>query len=123
MIDYTTGAIVMDVTAVSDWSGDKTLAQRQYYEMLYSYDGDTIERMAAKQVLWPEEMRTRYSEVRAMEKRPKLAFRVWSNTSVLGQQRMFRGIPTKTTSPKPGEGQMSQEEMMYMMMLQGGPQK
>jgi hypothetical protein len=123
MVDYTTGAIVMDVIASGVWSGDKALVQGQYYEMLYSYNGDTIERMATKQMFWPEEIRTRYAEIRALEKKPKLAFRAWSNTSVLGQQRIFRGIPTKTTSPRPGEEQMSQDEMNYMMMLQGAPQK
>jgi hypothetical protein len=123
VVDYTTDAVVVDVVAVSDWAGDKNLIQRQYYDMLFSYDGTTIDRLATRMMLWPEELRARYVEIKAMEKRPKLALHAWSNMPVLGGSRMFRGLPSRMPATRGGEEQMTQEEMMYMMMLQGTPQK
>ncbi len=47
-IDYTTGAILVDVKSVNDWSGDKNLRARQYSSMLYSRNGTLIEQMPIK---------------------------------------------------------------------------
>jgi hypothetical protein len=99
MIDYTTGAVVVDLVAMNDWFGDKTLQSRQYFDMLFSFDGTSVERLPAKQMYWPEELRLKYGELKALEKRPKEPWRAWSSTGVLeGQQRavpdgMRRGGP------------------------------
>ena len=99
MIDYATGAVVVDLVAMNDWFGDKTLQSRQYFDMLFSFDGTSVRRLPAKQMYWPEELRLKYGELKALEKKPKEPWRAWSSTGVLeGQQRavpdgMRRGGP------------------------------
>ncbi len=109
-IDYSTGAMLVDVVAVSG----------QYYDMLYSYDGTKIERMSAKLIYWPEELRGKHSEIKNLEKKPRLALRAWSNVGgvLTGRRGFTPRMPTRGPADKPG--QMSPEEMMYLMMMQGG---
>jgi hypothetical protein len=118
MIDYTTGAVLVDLVAVNDWSGSKNLQQRQYFDMLYSPDGMIIEKLASKLMYWPDDVRARYSEIKALEKRPRVAFQQFSNSGAYGDIRQ-RGTPTRTA---PGRGyddqRMMMEEMMRMRMGQ-----
>jgi hypothetical protein len=109
-IDYSTGAMLVDVVPVSG----------QYYDMLYSYDGTKIERMSAKLIYWPEELRGKHSEIKNMEKKPKLALRAWSNVGgvLTGRRGFTPRMPIRGPADK--QGQMSPEEMMYLMMIQGG---
>jgi hypothetical protein len=90
-IDYATGAVVVDMIAMNDWSGDKTLQSRQYFDMLFSFDGTSVERLPAKQMYWPEELRLKYSELKTLEKRPKEPWRAWGNTGATEVQQ--RGMP------------------------------
>jgi hypothetical protein len=119
-IDYTTGAVLVDVVAINDWSGDKNIQARHYFDVLYSFDGVKMERMASKQMYWPEELRIRYNEVKSMEKKPKLAFKTWGSSPAGGGQRTLPGMV-------PGRGRGGNEPMTaedYMQMLRGGqPQK
>jgi hypothetical protein len=113
-VDYTTGAVLVDVVAINDWTGDKNLQARHYFDVLYSYDGVKMERMSSKQMNWPEEQRMRYNEVKSMEKKLKLAFKAWG-TGGGGQ----RGLP----GTGPGRGRGGSEPMTaddYMQMLRGG---
>jgi hypothetical protein len=111
-IDYSTGAMFVDYVPVNDWSGGKALQQRRYFDMLYSFDGAEIERTAAKQACWPEELKAKYAEIKTLEKRQKEPLREWSSGSVIGARRVgLPGAPTK--SPKEKEdGMTSQGEMM-----------
>ena len=113
MIDYATGAIVVDMVAMNDWFGDKALQSRQYFDMLFSFDGTRVERLPAKQMYWPEELRLKYSELKTLEKKPKEPWRAWSSAGVLeGRQRavpgdrrrgpMDRGGKMEDTMPKRG---------------------
>ena len=88
MIDYATGAVVVDLVTMNDWFGDKTLQSRQYFDMLFSFDGTSVERLPAKQMYWPEELRLKYSELKTLEKKPKEPWRAWSGT---GEQRAVPG--------------------------------
>ena len=72
-IDYATGAIVVDMVAVNDWVGEKALQQRQYFDVLFSVDGVNVERLPAKQMYWPEDLRLKYSELKALEKEAQRA--------------------------------------------------
>ncbi|MGB7582167.1 MAG: hypothetical protein WBL85_06950, partial [Sedimentisphaerales bacterium] len=63
-IDYTTGAIVVDVVAMNDWFGDKTLQSQQYFDVLFSFDGMRVDRLPAKLMNWPEDLRLKYSELK-----------------------------------------------------------
>jgi hypothetical protein len=109
-IDYTTGAVLVDLVAINDWSGDKNLQPRHYFDVLYSPDGESIVRVAAKLTYWPEDLRARYSEVKALEKKPKVALRAFSSVSTLGGRRM-PGSPTD----KGGAPTTSDEYMMQYL--------
>jgi hypothetical protein len=91
MIDYATGAVVVDMIAMNDWSGDKTLQSRQYFDMLFSFDGTSVERLPVKQMYWPEELRFKYSELKMLEKRPKEPWRAWGSAGP--QEVQQRGMP------------------------------
>jgi hypothetical protein len=120
MIDYATGAVLVDLVAINDWAGGKNLQQRQYFDMLYSFDGSSIEKMAAKLMYWPDELRTKYSEIKALEKRPKAAFRAWNSSGAFGGTRVIPGTQMRTPTGRGGEDPRM-EEMMRMRM--GQPQR
>jgi len=82
-IDYTTGAIVVDVVAMNDWFGDKALQPRQYFDVLFSFDGMRVERLSAKQMNWPEDLRLKYSELKSLEKKTKEPLRDWNSASTM----------------------------------------
>jgi hypothetical protein len=109
-IDYGTGAVLVDVVAANDWTGDKNLQSRHYFDILYSVDGTKIMRVAAKSMCWPEELRMKYSELKALEKKPKEAFRTWSSAAALSSRR--------GPSEKGGQGQGDE----YLEMIKRGPQ-
>jgi len=118
-IDYTTGAMLVDLVAINDWSGDKNLQSRHYFDMLYSFDGASIKRVAAKLMYWPEELRARYSEIKTLEKKPKMALRPWSSSEgIFGGRRTLRGTPTRSPTDRGGTQPMTLEE--YMMQYQQG---
>ena len=120
MIDYTTGAVLVDLVAINDWSGSKNLQQRQYFDMLYSFDGLGIERIAAKLMYWPDDVRAKYSEIKSLEKKPKVAFREWNGAGAFGGQRGPRGPQMRVPTGR-GVEDPRMEEMMRMRM--GQPQR
>jgi hypothetical protein len=106
MIDYSTGAVVVDMVAMNDWFGDKTLQSRQYFDMLFSFDGTRVERLPAKQMYWPEELRLKYSELKTLEKKPKEPWRAWSSTGASEvQQRAVPGDHMRGPMDRGGEMQ------------------
>ncbi len=111
-IDYSTGAMMVEIVPVNDWTGGSNLHSRRYFDMLYSYDGETIERVAAKVMYWPDEMRIKYNEIRALAKETKEPLRPWGERRG-GAQRIMRqvGMPES-------EGGEEWERMM-MEMLRG----
>ncbi len=56
MINFDTGAVMMDVTPVNELSGTHTLGNKTYYDMMYSSDGTKIEHapVATNYRPWPE---------------------------------------------------------------------
>jgi hypothetical protein len=117
MIDYATGAVVVDMVAMNDWFGDKTLQSRQYFDMLFSFDGTRVERLPAKQMYWPEELRLKYSELKTLEKKPKEPWRAWGSTGTSeGQQRAVPG--DRMRGPMDRGGQMEDN-----MPRRGPPQQ
>ena len=113
-IDYTTGAVLVDLVPVNDWSGDKNLQPRHYFDVLYSSDGVSMVRVAAKLMYWPEELRARYSEIKALEKKPKMELRAFSSLSVLGGRRM-PGSPTDKGGSQPTTG--DEYMMQYLQKM------
>jgi hypothetical protein len=117
-IDYTTGAVLLDVATAQDWRGGKTLSATPYFNVLYSYDGSEIEDTAAKVMNWPDDLRARYNEIKALEKKTKEALRAWSSTYTLAQRTLRQPIgPTRQpTGPGGQQGPVDMDGMMRMMM-------
>lgn len=78
-VDYTIGAVVVDATQVNDWSGGTNPYKRQYYDMLYSFDGTSVEHIAIKQKYWPEKLQAMYTAIKKSEKEPKQPLRGFSS--------------------------------------------
>lgn len=62
-IDYRTGAVVVDVTSVDDWTTGRSMRQVQYFEMLYSFDGRDILRLPIGATYWPRELQVARSDI------------------------------------------------------------
>ena len=76
-IDYTTGAVLVDVVPVNDWSGGRNMYARHYYDMLYSLDGVGIEHIPVSMRYWNEELRIKLNEITRSQKEPKEPLRPW----------------------------------------------
>jgi len=78
-IDYTTGAVLVDVIAVNDWSGARTLNRRHYFDMLYTFDGTNVERMPIRTRYWAKDVLIKFNEIKKSERAPKEPFRDWGS--------------------------------------------
>jgi len=78
-IDYTTGAVLVDVIAVNDWSGGKKLNPRHYFDMLYTFDGTNVERMPIRTKYWAKDVLIKFNEIKNAEKEPREPFRDWGS--------------------------------------------
>jgi hypothetical protein len=107
-VDYDTGAVVVDVVVVDDWSGDKTMRERRYYDMLYSYDGANIEHMPVGEKYWPGELQAVRSDISAAQKEPRAPLRAWSGAAGGGRIQQpttrYMGIRDTDDMPYPGRG-------------------
>lgn len=78
-IDYSTGAVLVDVIPVNDWSGGKNLRARHYFDMLYSFDGSNIGHIPVKPRYWAAELQAKFNEIKKSEKDPKEPLRTWNS--------------------------------------------
>jgi len=83
-IDYTTGAVLVDVIAVNDWSGAKNLHPRHYFDMLYTFDGMNIERMPIRTRYWAKDVLIKFNEIKKSERAPREPFRPWGSKVIEG---------------------------------------
>jgi len=79
-IDYSTGAVMVDAVVVNDWSGDKTLSTRRYYDMLYSFDGIDIEHMPIRTAYLAKDLQKWYGDIRILEKEPREPLKAWGTS-------------------------------------------
>jgi hypothetical protein len=89
-IDYSTGSVLVDVKTVDSWIGTKNLTHKYYSDMLYSFDGDGIDRMPIQQLYWPREVQLKYQELEKFEKKEKKPFRVWTGGAGRFSDRITR---------------------------------
>ncbi len=115
-LDYTTGAIIVDMMTMNDWFGEKTIQPRQYFDILFSYDGFVIDRLPAKQMYWPEEVRLKYAELKGFEKKAKEPFRAWSSTGFQGLQK---NVPLNPMDRRGGPMDRNEQMDEYMRMRMG----
>jgi hypothetical protein len=76
-VDYTTGAVVVDIVPVTDWSGGNNLHVNHFFDLLYSFDGKDIGRLPIKSRYWTEALQNKFNEVKKYEKEPKEPLRSW----------------------------------------------
>lgn len=103
-IDYSTGAVMVDAVAVNDWSGEKTLSTRRYYDMLYSFDGTDIAHMPIRTAYWAKDLQKWYGDIRLLEKEPREPLKAWGT----GGRKRTRELQYEDY----GDDYMYEEEMM-----------
>jgi uncharacterized membrane protein YgcG len=67
VIDYSTGAALVDVVQTSDWTGINVLRERNYADILYTKDDVSIEHLAVKNRNWPTELQQQFNAIKATE--------------------------------------------------------
>lgn len=114
-IDYSTGAVLVDIIPVNDWSGSSNLRARYYHDMIYTLDGTAMEHVPIKTKYWADGLLARFSEIKRLEKETKLAFRPFGTrpgmrqpgTMPPGMQGMppgMMGMPPGMMGMPPGMG-------------------
>jgi hypothetical protein len=79
-VDFSTGAVLVDIVRVDDVSTQAGLQNRKYFEILYSNNGgDTIERMPAPRSYWPAAIENRYKLTQ--EVKVKEPFKAWDSST------------------------------------------
>jgi len=68
VIDFSTGASLVDVVQTSDWTGVNRLQQRDYADVLYSKDDARIAHLAVKTRNWPAQLQQQFNVVKVSEK-------------------------------------------------------
>ena len=63
LVDFSTGATLIDVAKTSMWAGTNLLKPKEYSEILYTNDGEDILHMAIKSRNWPSDMIRKYNEI------------------------------------------------------------
>ncbi|MBN1391900.1 MAG: hypothetical protein JW947_03755 [Sedimentisphaerales bacterium] len=108
-VDYDTGAVLVDILPVTDWSGGSNLSIRRFFEALYSFDGKDIERLPVKTRYWPDALQSKFNEIKRLEKEPKEPLKVWDTA------RARRRAPTQL-----GEEEIPPDMRMRMKMMREG---
>ncbi|MHC4387086.1 MAG: hypothetical protein ACYSX1_00600, partial [Planctomycetota bacterium] len=89
-IDYSTGALYVDAVFVNSWAGEGNIRAKSYFDMLYSYDGASIEHLPISKSYWPQEMQSKFSEIEELEERLKKPLRDWGAKPVEYKRRPTR---------------------------------
>jgi len=111
-VDYSTGAVMVDAMSINDWWGDSARRSRNYYDMLYSFDGINIEHMPVGTTYWSKEMQTAFNYIAKLEREPNEEFKAF------GSGRRRGGLPGSGGYDNMGG---AYDEMYDMgMMMDGG---
>ncbi len=81
IVDYTTGAVLVDLVEVNDWSDAPNLRPRLYYSMLYTRDGMDIEHMPVNMTNWPREVTSAYQAIQREKSREPKPFRSFTKST------------------------------------------
>ncbi|HQI28516.1 MAG TPA: hypothetical protein PLT20_10570, partial [Sedimentisphaerales bacterium] len=81
IVDYSTGAVLVDLVEVNDWTDVPNLRPRMYYSMLYTRDGMDIEHMPANMTNWPRDIAAAYQAIQIEKRREPKPFRAFTKTS------------------------------------------
>lgn len=86
IIDYRTGAIVVDAVVINDWTTQAPLRPRNYYNMLYSFDGTQIEHMPVGASYIPPELVEVKRHIAKLQREPQEEFKAFGSSD--RRQRM-----------------------------------
>ena len=117
IIDYGTGAVLVDAVAVNDWAGPGQLRPRPYHDMLYTYDGMDIEHMPVKASNWSEQLVAAFYEIQKAQREPPQPFRDWDSRIGAARKR-----PTMMEGYEGLEEEYMMMDEMYNMQ-QPGPRR
>ena len=67
VVDYSTGAILVDIVEMSDWAGSSSLRERNYSDILYTSDGSNIKRLPTKKGNWPKDLQRKFDKIRVAQ--------------------------------------------------------
>jgi len=118
-IDYSTGAVLVDAVAVTDWAGSGNLHPRHYFDMLYSFDGANIERMPIQPGNWSPDLLSVYNQINRLQREPKEPLRAWDSRVGGPRRGLIPGAPQEGMEEYYDEYDLMLEEMMGQQM---GPQ-
>jgi hypothetical protein len=90
-IDLSTGAVMVDTRLVTEWAGAGYLRSKDFYELLYTQTGDSIQTMPIKERFWPDGITKVYKEIEQAEKAEPIALMARS-----GAPSRARTTPTET---------------------------
>ncbi|MHC4758375.1 MAG: hypothetical protein ACYTE8_06935, partial [Planctomycetota bacterium] len=90
-INYSTGALLVDVVPVNEWVGTSNLTRQGYNDLLYSKNGQDILRMPVKSRYWAQNILNKYNEITRLEKEPRDPLRKWKEKSKLSGSRRGTG--------------------------------
>lgn len=109
-VDYRTGAVMVDAVVVSDWSSAPALRARNYHDMLYSYDGISIEHMPIGATYWQPQLQAVFSHIARKQREPREPFKAFGTS---GRRQRMGGMDEYYD--------MGQEMLMEDMMMGGRP--
>ena len=96
-IDYSTGAVLVDIVPVSDWDGGNNLRARNYFDMLYSFDAVNIKHMPIKTRYWTDELQAKFNEIKKLEEELKEPLRPWAEGARRRRASIGEGVLEITT--------------------------
>jgi len=116
-MDFSTGAVMVDARRVTEWYGTNALRNRDYYELLYSFDGKEIDKMPVKERYWPDKVTQIYKEITSAIDALPVALLDWAQASSGMSRRNPVQQQTEETQPfSPESGRGRQPEGGPLMM-------
>jgi len=110
-MDFSTGAVMIDARRVTEWYGTNNLRSRDYYELLYSFDGRKIEKTPIRERFWSDKVTQIYKEISASLGVQPVTLLSWEQAS--SGRSSHQAVQQKTTdetqpySPESGRQQRS----------------
>lgn len=81
IVDYATGAVLVDLVETNDWGDAPNLRPRAYYDMLYTSDGTVIEHMPVSMTNWPKDVSEAYQVVQSEQRKEPKPFRAFTKST------------------------------------------
>ncbi|MDD5135583.1 MAG: hypothetical protein PHP01_09275 [Phycisphaerae bacterium] len=105
-IDFSTGAVMVDARRATEWIGTGALRPRDFYELMYCQNDNTIETMPIRERFWPDEVARSYKEITQAETDEPVMLltrdQAKSGTNVSSQspdRTTYRGTEIPSSSP------------------------